>query len=170
MAEKVANGLELGPLTEKVQCQSMPQAVRSAAQWQGDAGVLCPRTERVSDGAASEWTDWDLNAEEDLAAAHGRPPVTQVIEERRPDLIGERQEQRRADFGPLDTDLSRPPGDVVEIKRADLARAQAVGGDEKEHRVVASTLLCRAVDRSQERTDRLPWQGARKPLAAPDAR
>ncbi len=102
-----------------------------------------------------------------------------VLEVRGPEVVrpfrrrghhpGVAQEQGRADLGPWHADLARPPGDVVEIESTDLARAQAVGGDEHEHRVVASPLRRRAVDRAQERADRLPRQCTRKTLAAVDA-
>ena len=125
--------------------------------------------ERVPDGAQPERTERELDAEKQAAVRRGGPAASQVVEKRVPDRVGERQEQGRADFGPWHADLARPPVDVVEIERTDLAGAQAVGGDEHEHRVVASPLRRRAVDRAQERAHRLPRQCTRKTLAAVDA-
>ena len=74
------------------------------------------------------------------AVRRGGPAASQVVDKRLPDHVAKRQEQGRADLGPWHADLARPPGDVVEIESTDLACAQTVGGDEQEHRIVASSL------------------------------
>ncbi len=61
----------------------------------------------------------------------------QVLEQRGPDLVGERQPERTACLPLRDAQPPRPPLHGVERERHDLARAQAIDGHEEEHRVVA---------------------------------
>ena len=56
------------------------------------------------------------------------------------------------------------------VSVTDLARAQAVGGHEEEDRVVAAPQRGRAIDRVEERPNRIPGQRPWELLAAIDAR
>ena len=94
--------------------------------------------------------------------------MTQISYEIFTDSIRQREKQRCQRLALWNPDSSYAPLNIIKLQSYDLASAQAVGGDEKEHRVVASTLWRGAVDRPQQHTDRLPCQGARKTLAAVD--
>src|SRR5216684_986815 len=120
MAEEVADRLERSSLAEQMQGQSVPHAVRSAAGGKTYPGAPRPRTERVPDGARPERTERELDPEKQAAVRRGGPASSQVLQERRPDLVGQRQEQGRADLGPWNADLAGTPGDVVEAQSADL--------------------------------------------------
>ena len=92
--------------------------------------------------------------------------VSEVVEQRRPDLVGERQPERAACLALRDAQPPRPPLHVVERERHDLACAQAVGRHEEEDRVVATPHRGRAIDRVEERPNRVPGQRPRELLAA----
>ena len=84
--------------------------------------------------------------------------VAEVVEQRGPDLVGERQPERAACLALRDAQPPRPPLHVVERERHDLACAQAVGRheEEEEDRVVATPHRGRAIDRVQQRPNRVP--------------
>ena len=96
----------------------------------------------------------------------GVASVAEVVEQRGADLVGERQPARAARLALRYAQPPRPPLHVVERERHDLARAQAVGRHEEEDRVVATPHRGRAVDRMEERPNRVPGQRPRELLAA----
>ena len=110
--------------------------------------------------------------ERDPLPAHvqGGASVTEVVEQRRPDLVGEWQPERAACLPLRDAQPSRPPLHIVDRERHDLARAQAVGGHEEEDRVVAAPQRARAVDRLEELPNRVPGQRPWELLASIHAR
>jgi hypothetical protein len=56
--------------------------------------------------------------------------VTEIIQQRGCDLIGQWEQQRGADLRSRNANMLVAPGDVVELESRHLTDAQAVGGDE----------------------------------------
>jgi hypothetical protein len=140
MTEEIADRLEISSLAEQMHGQGVPQAVRPSARGKKYPGAPRPRTECVSNPASPERTKRKLDSQEDLAARRGRSAAAQIVEQRRPGLVGQRQQYRRTHLGPWDADLTSPPSDIVDAQSADLARPQTVGGDQQKHREVAQPL------------------------------
>ena len=144
------------------------------------AASLRPGLEGLGDGRRLEDAGRGAAAQKQLPIAAGRPAserdalpphvqgvasVAEVVEQCGSDLVGERQPERAACLALRDAQPPRPPLHVVERERHDLACAQAVGRHEKEDRVVATPHRGRAIDRVQERPNRVPGQSPRELLA-----
>ena len=122
----------------------MPHAM-GPLERNGQAASLRPSLEGLGDRRRLEDAGRGAAAEKQLPMAAGRPAserdalpthvqgvaaVAEVVEQRRPDLVGERQPERAAGLALRDAQPPRPPFHVVERERHDLARAQAVGRHE----------------------------------------
>jgi hypothetical protein len=66
-----------------------------------------------------------------------------------PNLVLEREEKHRAGLPLGNLDPALAPVDVIESKGDDLAAAEAVRGDEQQHRVVSNSLASAPIDRLQ---------------------
>src|SRR5207253_3018228 len=97
-------------------------------------------------------------------------PATKVVQERSPDFVGKRQPESAARLALRDAQARCPPLYIIERERHDLARAEAIGGDEQKHGVIAESHRSRPVDSLQQCANSFPGQGARQLLAAIDAR
>ena len=94
----------------------------------------------------------------------------QVVQHRLTRRPGQRQDAAAAGLRREDDDLVVRPVDVGQPQRPDFASAQAVAGDQQQHRVVASAIRLVHLDRAEQATHLLPRQGARhlgEPVAPP---
>ena len=180
MTQEVADHLERQARPQEVHRIRVPQAMGSLER-NGEAALLRPDLEGLGDRRRFENARRRAAAEKQLPIAvphrgserdappayvEGGASVAEVVEQRGPDLVGERHPERTARLALRDAQPPRPPLHVVDRERDDLARAQAVGGHEEEDRVVAAPERCRAIDRLEERPNRVPGQRPRQLLAA----
>src|SRR3990172_1124281 len=147
----------------------MPRARRPLIRDRTPAAAS-PSLERLGDRRGLEWPRRRADTEKQLSERQRWPAVAQVVEKRRADRVGERQDERGVRLRPADADPARAPLDIVEPERGDLARAQPVRRDEEKHRVVAAPDGRRATDRLEKSRHRLPRKRTREPLAAIYAR
>jgi hypothetical protein len=129
-----------------------------------------PFLEDIGHGRPLEDTSRRSLAQEQFAMRRRRPSPTQVLEENRPGRIREGQYQRASRLALGHVEPTTAPIDRVEREGDDLARAQAIGGDEKEHGVVAKALTGAAINRLQQGSDHRPRQTAWKLLLPVNAR
>jgi hypothetical protein len=163
MGEEISDGLQGSALPQQMDGERVPQAVRSLVR---DRECARPHLERVGDRRGQDRSGGSADAQEDFATRQVRVAVAQVVEQGSADLLRQGKHDRRLGLRSRNSDPPRTPRNIVQAQCGDLARAQAVRGDEQEHRVVASPLRRRSIDGGEECLHGLPGKRARKLLAA----
>src|ERR1051325_3943650 len=135
MPEDVTDGLKRSSILEET------QGVRVAHTMWALAGNVEPafanqRLKGLRDSSWFQHAHGSAHSQEDSAIWWRWWCLFQMLHQRRQDLIGERQFQRRGGLALVDSQDALSPMDIVESDGHHLAGAQSVGGDQQKHRVV----------------------------------
>ena len=88
--------------------------------------------------------------------------MTQILNQHAPRRIGEGQHQWLSGLALSHSDLPLAPADVFEPQGADIAGAQPIGGDQKQHRIVTHAHRAAAIDGGEQSANAFPRQRAGK--------
>jgi hypothetical protein len=184
MPQQVADRFQRDPRSEKVHRVRMSKAM-GALERNRQPAARRPGLEGLRHGRRFEHPDRRPVSKKQLPKGRRRPPskrhslsaegqsrspVTEIVQQRGPHSVGERQPERPAGLPLRDAQTRRPPLHIVERQRDDLARTQAVGCDEQKHRVIALAHRCRAIDGLEQRLHGVPGKRSRQLLTAIHAR
>src|SRR6266850_6045134 len=115
----------------------MSQAVRTLKR---DRQTAAPRArlEYLGNGRLFQHTGRRTRSEEHHARRLRWAAVLHIIKNCIAGIIGQRKDERAIDFSSRYMQFATAPGEVVQRERDDLTGAKTVGGDEHQHRVIAS--------------------------------
>jgi hypothetical protein len=166
MAEQVSYRLEGCALPEQMHRHSMTKSVRTAKSWHMHTGARRPIVERVTNGCRLDAAARRTDAQEQPPFASFFSSVAQVRHQCRGDFVGERHGQRGANLRTRYTNHMGSPPDVINVQAGDLASAEAICCNQKEHSVIPRAFHRRAIYGAQQGSYVLPWEGADESLAA----
>ena len=167
MPEQIADGFERVPGPQQVDGIGVAEAV-GPVERDRQATPFGPALEDHRDGGAAQGAERGATmAEEERAAGDmRRAGVLQILHQRGPHPVGQREVQGTAGLAPWDPQPPVAPMEIVQGQGGDLTDAQPIGGDQQEHRVVTQSDGGATIDRRQQRLDGLPRQGAGELLEA----
>jgi hypothetical protein len=88
-----------------------------------------------------------LEASSELPYSKMRPTSAQIFQQRGGDFVSEGQPKQSSGLPLLDTDAPGPPCHIVQRECHNIARAQAVRGDQEKDRIVPDSGRSRAINR-----------------------
>ena len=110
-------------------------------------GAFAPKIECLRYCAWLNGTTRHADAQKYMSLTLYACAMAQVLDQSRSNFIGERHVQRRADLRAWHSNHASPPLNILKLQTGHLADAKTVGGNQKQHRVIAGPLDRGTVDR-----------------------
>lgn len=175
MPEQIPDGFQWEPALHEMRRQRMTEHMRSMMHGVHLGPVEHLPHKRIHQAAFSQGDRLAVMPHEDFARTGLWTVVSKIRDQRLLDRGGQREHERAARLGPSHPQHPGPPVDVIDTQVDDLARTEAVDGEQQEHRVVATAdggvLIGRGqqathvieADRRRQRREPIPPRNLYKP-------
>src|SRR5262252_2914768 len=120
-----------------------------------------PRLKHIRDSGACQRTQRGAGAQEELAAGAGRALMAQILQEGRADSVSEWEDEWLTRLVLREQQDLPPPLDVLQGQRHDITVAEAIRGDQEQHRIIAPSWCRRPINRQEQLAHGLPREDPR---------